>query len=234
MAKLIVKLKDTPLEEILLHKFPITIGREKDNDVSIDNLAISRYHAKIFQDGSQYGIEDLNSGNGTFVNDKKVKKDFLQNKDEILVGKHTLVFLDEEETPVKKPEYRGPSLAEKTVIVNPQTQEELIAGYLLASLAGSITILSGGDQQQRIKLSKQTTMGGKSHTADIKLRGFFVGNPAFIISKRLEGFFITHAQGKRMTRVNGELVRGQRTLQDGDIITIGATHMQFHSQQPSD
>ena len=233
MAKLILKLKDTPLEEILIHHSPITIGREKDNDIFIDNLAISRYHAKIFQDGSQYLIEDLKSGNGTFVNDKKVTKNFLQNKDEILVGKHTLVFVDEEELPVKKHEYRGPSLAEKTVLVNPRTQQELIAEYLLASLEGSITIISGGVHQERIELGKRTTVGGKSHTADIKLRGFFVGNPAFIISKQLEGFFITHANGKRMTRVNGEMVEGQRALQDGDIITIGATKMQFYSKQQS-
>lgn len=240
MVKLILKLKDTPLEEILIHQSLITIGREKDNDIFIDNLAISRYHAKIFQDGSQYLIEDLNSGNGTFVNAKKVIKDVLQNKDEILVGKHTLVFVSEEDLPVKKRENRGPSLAEKTVIVNPKTRPELMARHHPASeeqrsgLEGSIAIISGGVHQERIELSKRTIVGGKSHTADIKLRGFFVGNPAFIISKRLEGFFITHVNGKRMTRVNGEMIGGQHALQDGDIITIGATKMQFSSQQQSD
>jgi hypothetical protein len=65
--------------------------------------------------------------------------------------------------------------------------------------------------------------------ADIKLRGLFVGHPAFIISKRPEGFFITHSKGRRMTRVNGAVVEGQQELQDGDIITVGATKMQFYN-----
>jgi pSer/pThr/pTyr-binding forkhead associated (FHA) protein len=240
MAKLILKLKDVPLEEVLINKSPITIGRDQDNDIVIDNLAISRHHAKVVQDGSRYLIEDLKSGNGTYINDKRVSTAILQHKDAILVGKHTLVFMSEEEMPVKKRGTRGPSLAEETIIVNPKARQELLGRPRPASeekpsgLAGSITVIAGGVHQEHIALTKRTTTAGKSHTADIRLRGFLVGNPAFIINKRPEGFFITHANGKRMTRVNGEMIGGQHALQDGDIITIGATKMQFSSQQQPD
>lgn len=240
MAKLILKLKEVPLEEILINKSPITIGRDQDNDIVIDNLAISRHHAKIVQEGSRYLIEDLNSGNGTYINDKKVSTAVLQHKDEILVGKHTLVFVNEEEMLAKKRESRSSSLAEETIIVNPKARHELLGRHRPASeeqpsgLEGSIMILSGGVNQERIELTKRTTTAGKSRTADIKLRGLLVGNPAFIISKRPEGFFITHANGKRLTRVNGVAIGGQHALQDGDIITIGATKMQFSSQQQTD
>jgi pSer/pThr/pTyr-binding forkhead associated (FHA) protein len=237
MAKLILKLKDVPLEEVLINKSPITIGRDQDNDIVIDNLAISRHHAKIVQEGSRYLIEDLKSGNGTYINDRRVSTTILQHKDAILVGKHTLVFMNEEEMPVKKRESRSPSLAEETIIVHPKARQEPLGRHHPASedkpagFEGSITIISGGINQERIELTKRTTTAGKSRTADIKLRGFLVGNPAFIINKRSEGFFITHANGKRMTRVNGATVGGQHALQDGDIIMIGATKMQFFSQQ---
>ena len=231
------------IEEIPIIKSRIIIGREHNNDIVIDNLAVSRHHVKIFHDDGCYFIEDLNSGNGTFVNDKQVTKDILHNGDEILVGKHTLVFVNEEMLSSEEREEIAPSLAEETVILSPKTQQELISlriGMHLAieekrsGLAGSIAVLSGGVCQKRIELTKQITVGGKSHTADIKLRGVFVGAIAFMISKRPEGFFITHSQGKRMTRVNSEVVEGQRELQDGDIITIGSTTMQFSSQQQSD
>ena len=238
MAKLILKFRETTLQEIALTQAPITIGREPGNDVVIDNLAISRYHVKIFQDGGQYIIEDLNSGNGTFVNEKQVTKDLLRDRDEILVGKHTLVFVSEEKPLIEERKERVASFAEETVLVNPKVLAERMAQRAgkqsaieeqLPRVEGSIVIISGGVEQERIALTQGTTIGGKSHLADIKLRGWFVGNPAFMISRRPEGFFITHSKGKRITKVNGTAVATQRELRDGDVITVGATKMQFHS-----
>lgn len=243
MTKLILKLKDVTLEEFPINQSTITIGRDRDNDIVIDNRAISRHHVKIFQDDNQYIIEDLDSGNGTFVNNKKIIKDTLRNQDEILVGKHTLIFVHEDKMPSQENEGIASSFAEETVILDPKTHAALMAlrsGQATAvdeprpEVEGSITILAGGISQQCLALSKQTTVGGKSHTADIKLKGLFVGDPAFIIRKRPDGFFITHSTGKRMTKVNGKTVAGQQELRDGDIITIGATKMQFTSKKPSD
>ena len=236
MAKLILKFNEATLQEIALTQPSITIGREPGNDVVIDNLAVSRYHVKIFQDDGRYILEDLESGNGTFLNEQQVTKEILQDKDQILVGKHTLVFMSEEKTASEERKERGVSLAEATVLVNPKIQAERMARGTgkssaleeqLTGMEGSVVLLSGGVEQERLTLTQGTTLGGKSHTADIKLRGWFVGNPAFIIVRRPEGFFITHAKGKRLTRVNGAAVITQRELHDGDVITVGATKMQF-------
>ena len=60
MAKLILKLKDTVLKEIPIDKPQITIGRDRSNDIVIENLAVSRHHAKIFHHQDQdFFIEDL-------------------------------------------------------------------------------------------------------------------------------------------------------------------------------
>ena len=56
------------LQEIPIAKSSITIGRVDKNDIKIENLAVSRQHAQILQDGDRYIMEDLNSLNGTFVN----------------------------------------------------------------------------------------------------------------------------------------------------------------------
>jgi pSer/pThr/pTyr-binding forkhead associated (FHA) protein len=243
MAKLVLKFRDATLQEIPITKSSLTIGRVDKNDIKIENLAVSRQHAKIVQDGDRYIMEDLNSLNGTFVNEKKVMKCILRNGDEILVGKHTIVFVDEEEKPIEMRKDIDISLAEKTVILDTERQRELVSqteeekGTIRekpSDLKGGIRIISGGVGQEDIELTKRLTTGGKGDGADIKLRGFFVGKISFIISKRPNGFFITHSGGRSMTKVNGMEVEGQRELKDGDIIDIGSTSLQFYSYAQSD
>jgi pSer/pThr/pTyr-binding forkhead associated (FHA) protein len=240
MAKLILKFRDAMLQEIPIAKSSITIGRVDKNDIKIENLAVSRQHAQILQDGDRYIMEDLNSLNGTFVNEKRVMKCILRNGDEILVGKHTLVFIDEEEKPIEMRKDIDISLVEKTVILDTKKQRELISQpegekptieVKPSDLKGGITIISGGVGQKGIELKKRLTIGGKGDGADIKLKGFFVGKMSFIISKRPNGFFITRSGGRSVTKVNGVEVEGQRELEDGDIIDIGSTRMQFHSSK---
>ena len=240
MAKLILKFRGATLQEIPIAKSAITIGRVDKNDIKIENLAVSRQHARIVQDGDRYIMEDLNSLNGTFVNEKRVMKCILRNEDEILVGKHTLVFIDREEKPIEMRKDIDISLAEKTVILDTKKQRELISQpggekptieEKPSDLKGGITIISGGVGQKGIELKKRLTIGGKGDGADIKLRGFFVGKISFIISKRPNGFFITRSGGRSVTKVNGVKVEGQQELKDGDIIDIGSTRMQFHSSK---
>ncbi len=71
----------------------ITIGRDKSNDIVLNNLLISRNHAEIQKIKDDYYIHDLNSSNGTFVNDVLVPKDKyvkINPSDEVRVGKTKL------------------------------------------------------------------------------------------------------------------------------------------------
>jgi pSer/pThr/pTyr-binding forkhead associated (FHA) protein len=254
MAKLILKFKDTTLREFPIVKSTVIIGRTDNNDIKIDNLAVSRQHTKIWQKGDHYIVEDLGSLNGTFVNNRKVKKDILKDQDEILVGKHTLIFIDEEEKPVEVRKDVDMSSADETFVLDTKKVQELLSQQNAkkppidkkppigkkssiekrpSELEGSISIISGGVSQNRIKLTKRLTVGGKNGSTDIRLRGLFVGKTAFLISKGPEGFFISHSGGRRMTKVNGAAVKGRRELRDGDIIGIGATRMLFSSKASS-
>ena len=135
------------------------------------------------------------------------------------------------------------ALAQPTVHMNrnllkPKTQSELTRRSRNQAaieseqpgLEGELVLLAGGAGQERIPLTQRTTVGGKSATADIRLKGWLVGPRAFMISQKPSGFVITHGGGRRMTRVNGEVVLGQRELQDGELITIGATKLKFTSK----
>ena len=93
MAKLVVKEEHEVIGEYLLHKESMTIGRNQDNDISIDDTVVSSYHARIITRGEKSYIYDLNSTNGTFVNAKPIRKNqVLKHGDVITITKYKLKY----------------------------------------------------------------------------------------------------------------------------------------------
>ena len=94
MARLILSLDNQVLAEYNMTKERYTIGRLPDNDVRIDNPAVSGHHSLIINILNDSFLEDLNSTNGTYVNGKLIKKHALQHGDVITVGHHQLRFVE--------------------------------------------------------------------------------------------------------------------------------------------
>jgi pSer/pThr/pTyr-binding forkhead associated (FHA) protein len=113
MLKIELKFKDKILKHIETDKSEITIGRGTNNDIQIDNLGVSKTHAKIIKNPDAYTVVDLNSTNGTILNDKQIKKAKLAPQDILIIGKHTLSItsIDEVKAPVE-------DLADKTIKVS--------------------------------------------------------------------------------------------------------------------
>ena len=86
MAKLALKFQDRVLREVALNVGVVTIGRQPDNLLHIDNPAVSGHHAKIYWEGGDYIVEDVESFNGTYVNSGRVRKVMLKDGDVILIG----------------------------------------------------------------------------------------------------------------------------------------------------
>jgi predicted component of type VI protein secretion system len=95
MAKLYLKFEQAVLKEFALAQGVVTIGRLPDNLIQIDNLAVSGHHAKIYFEQDHYVLEDNNSLNGTYVNNRRVSKVALKDGDEVMIGKHVLALKDE-------------------------------------------------------------------------------------------------------------------------------------------
>lgn len=75
----------------------VSIGREPSSDIFLDDITVSRKHAKL-KKKSAYIVEDLNSLNGTYLNAESVTKSSLKNGDELQVGKFRLTFFIANET----------------------------------------------------------------------------------------------------------------------------------------
>ena len=83
------------LTEVVELTGPITMGRGKDNDIILLDGVVSRHHSRVYFDGPDVIIEDLNSANGILVNDNRVFLRALQDKDVIKIGKTKIYFSTE-------------------------------------------------------------------------------------------------------------------------------------------
>lgn len=92
MPKIVLKYNDRVIKEITLTDAVVTIGRKADNDLVIDNLAVSSHHARVVRQDDGFVIQDTDSTNGIFLNGERVTQHILKYDDQILIGKHVVVF----------------------------------------------------------------------------------------------------------------------------------------------
>lgn len=102
MAMIIQTVDGVVSNRFEIHDPALTFGRTSDNQVQIDDLAVSTSHAKITienqADGSQaFFMEDLGSTNGSFINEQKIDRQQLHHNDSIRVGWNVFIFVDENE-----------------------------------------------------------------------------------------------------------------------------------------
>ncbi len=240
MAKLILSMDGVVLREIKLDKEKTSIGRKAHNDIQIDNLAVSGEHAVVTTIGQDSFLEDLQSTNGTMVNGNAVQKHFLQDGDLIDIGKYKLKYLREAPVHVAQDDF------EKTMVIRspvagqatapafkpsdtqaqpasapasapaPAAPVASAATTPAATPAAVIQLLNGPNAGHELALVKNLTSLGKP------------GVQVAVITKRPQGFFITHVDGGQYPVVNGKSLDAHAfALSDGDVIELAGIKMQF-------
>jgi pSer/pThr/pTyr-binding forkhead associated (FHA) protein len=238
MTKIILKFKDAVLKEVPVEKELITIGRKPDNDIEIDNLAVSGHHARIFKAGDWFLIEDLDSLNGTFVNGKMIQESPLKNGDEILIGKHVLKFVSTDAATTSEPEaVLKQGVVGETMIIDSKVQQEMLAQISKdrsvtsgGEAVGRLVVLEGSTGQKEYELTERVTSIGKDSSAKIRLKGFFAPKFAAFVNRSKEGYYISPASGKEI-KVNEGAVSTRYKLQDGDVIQVAGIKIQFYLKQ---
>lgn len=148
MARLILSLDGQVLAEYNMSKERYTVGRLPDNDVRIDNPAVSGHHSLIINILNDSFLEDLNSTNGTYVNGKLIKKHALQHGDVITIGHHQLRFADQQTSQNDQDEF------EKTMVIpaGHQSADQLAAAERAAEIAASAEKASDRAMRERSDL----------------------------------------------------------------------------------
>ena len=91
VVKLRLALMGRPVRNYTFDKPVVTVGRDPDSDVFVDNPGVSRDHFRLERiDSGEYQVVDLGSANGTLVNDQKVNTVRLRSNDVVRFGKYTL------------------------------------------------------------------------------------------------------------------------------------------------
>jgi pSer/pThr/pTyr-binding forkhead associated (FHA) protein len=251
-----LKFKDTSLGE---HKFKkgasVTIGRLQDNDVIIDDPAVSGHHARIESVGNRLVLIDLKSKNGTFVNEQLISTHWMQHEDVVTIGGHSLVleYPEEEIKPAAVPDEFNETLEMNSTQhrrmltrSNPNKSINLVkfwdqsqsrgkirdiepdtaaAGKHVQTASGVLTYLSGGSGQ--VALRTGITTIGKDSSSDIVVKGMLVDPTAATIRKEPDGYSLNYISGLAKVKVNENIVRESILLKDRDIIEVGSVKLQF-------
>jgi len=220
MAKLIVKLDNDVIDHIEVKQGDMKIGRKPGCEIHLDNLAVSGEHANIFSIGEDSFIQDMNSTNGTFINNKRITKHHLRNGDSIVIGKYSITYLSDAGSAAQDD-------FAKTIIINPTFKESPPAtptspraepAPLPANQQASLFVLSGTNSGKRIEVTKSVTNLGKT------------GKRAGTITRTAGGFMLEAvSEGEDPPKLNGKsLPSGGSLLKNGDIIEVSGTRLQFY------
>ena len=203
MAKLSLMFEEKLVKEVPIGNRPVTIGRSPDNDLPVDNLAVSNYHARIYFEGSRLVVEDLDSLNGTFVNDLRVERATLHDGDSIWIGKHHIKVDASADTAIPWETGRKPASAPKineTMVLDTKARRDMLQqaaamGERSQFSPGrvkmpTLLVLNGRVDQKEYVLTNKLTVIGKSPMATVRLRGWFKPQVAAQISQRDDGYYL--------------------------------------------
>ena len=232
MARLVLSLDGQVLAEYNMSKERYTVGRLPDNDIRIDNAAVSGHHALVINILNDSFLEDLNSTNGTYVNGKLIKKHALQHGDVITVGHHALRFVDgeadEPQDEFEKTMVIGPRAAARLQIPAAATAPPPPMPAPAAAQQGfapppapkkaKLQVLSGQFAGRELELVKTLTTLGRP------------GVQVAAITRRADGYYIVNVESPdgNLPQVNGVPIGPQaRKLHDNDVLQLAGVKMGF-------
>ena len=211
MGKLIITESSGAIRELLLDQERVSIGRHVDNDICLNDKAVSGHHAVIITILSDSFLEDLDSTNGTMVNGKQIAKHPLSSGDMVSIGRNALRYeggqnsADFDQTMVMLPSQMAAVANTPTVETKPQV--------------GKLRVETGNNTGRELELTKALTTIGKP------------GVQVAAITKRSDGFYIVHvggsAGGKRPLVNGSEIDLQAHHLKTNDVIELAGTQMRF-------
>jgi len=215
-----LRFKGKDLGHWVLDRPVLNIGRTEDNDIAIDNLAVSRLHAVLEQDQGQYYIRDCDSLNGTSLNGNRVGRARLNHGDVITIGKHEIFYSARSGRDI--PIAKETATFDQTVIIGPGQKPPQGP----APVDGPRLIAKGPEGDQVIRLDKDSIVLGKDDSADVELDGMLIAKQHAEITSENGHYRIRHLSGFRKVSVGGRAVKDQ-VLKNNDEIRIGKREFIF-------
>jgi hypothetical protein len=220
MAKLVLSSGGTVLNQYFIDKDRLTIGRAAHNDVVLDSADASREHAVIITIGNDQVIEDLASNNGTFVNGTRIDRHILQHRDVIEFGVLSLCYLNSKAA--ADMDFDRTMLIAALPRRSSVKVDSAVPGGMSAGRAdirwprGWLRRFADSNAEERIELDRVVRLLGQ------------VGGPRAVVTRRPQGYFLSHVDGPALLRINRNAVGSQpKALHDRDVIEVGDEQLEF-------
>lgn len=203
MAKFTVFFNGKPIHSFLFDSGVVHIGRDETNDIVLDSLAVAPAHAAVVIRENNCIIKQLNDGFTLKVNHEERKESTLDNGDKITIGKHSILYGANENTPFSQHPFEADTPSPNSVN---------------ASGAG-LQILEGEHIGRIIPLKKAITRLGSG------------GSGLAIISKRRDGYFFSPLACDHSMTINQEPVKETAVrLNDNDLVVVDKVPMKFFTR----
>ncbi len=217
MPEITISLGDHEVQTFVTDKDLITIGRAKNSDILIENLSVSRNHARIHRDEqNRYYIEDLNSSNGTRVNSKRVTRSEVFNNDVILIGKHRLCFKGGDSVPM--------------AAVNNDIDATMMLDASLRQSDVYLYAQCGKLRPSTLSVVKESTRIGRGDANELHLADWFIDSHQAEIVRDGDDYLLINRSKNFPTLLNGSPTE-DTPLRQGDVIQAGMTRILFSFEE---
>ncbi|MHB1176214.1 MAG: FHA domain-containing protein [Sulfuriferula sp.] len=232
MAKLIVSCEGAIVGHYFLDKERFVIGRKPDNDIALEGAGVSNLHAVILSSGNDHVLEDTDSTNGVSVNGEKITRRILQNNDVIelsgyqvkYVNQRAISDMDFDKTMIMKsvPLDVEPLPRKDAMPGKPQLATATLSARSIKTNfpLGGVKDMKAPQSGEEILISRPLKTFGQA------------GVQVIMVSRRPQGYYVTHVEGRRHPRVNGKSIGSQPfLLRENDLIEAEDVKLKFFMKQ---
>jgi pSer/pThr/pTyr-binding forkhead associated (FHA) protein len=223
-----IYLNNVLMDQVELNKDQLTIGRNADSDIVLDNAGVSSQHAVIQKQGKGYAITDKDSSNGVFVNGNKVDQHTLEYRDEIQIYNYVLKYMASRGLHgIADPDIAqdGDLSQDGTMEVNISDVKELLKLREQKKTA-YVELLDASGDQSRFIINEQNCKIGRSKECDIRTAGWLCFGLAAEIQRNTAGYHLLPKRWGRVMRNEQPLTQPAK-LMDGDYLRVNNLSMRF-------
>lgn len=212
MAKLVLSRDGKVVNHYFLDKPSFSIGRNADNDIALDDALLDATEFSVIKVGNDAIVEGATGTGKARVNGKPLARQILQHLDVIDLGKYQLRYMssgtvsdaDFDRTMLIQT-VRSPDAGGAPVVLGTRSA----ATEKVKLREGSVEFLSGPaawTAGKIIPLERVVTTFGDP------------GEKLIVLTRRPHGIFVSHVEGPKLPRVNGETITSPQVLKVGDLI----------------
>ncbi|MCG8427878.1 MAG: FHA domain-containing protein [Chromatiales bacterium] len=213
MEKLVIFKGDEVIREFPLTLQKVTIGRDPELDISLNDPSVSRHHGQLLKIFNNYFVEDLKSTNGTMLNSHTITKHILKHGDTIQMGSFSLRYQNSDMEGVEEEDD-----LDKTVVLQPEVvQSTNRSPRVVTPKTAMVRFFKGPNEGKAEKIERSLYTIGRP------------GGQVAAIARRPQGFYLLHIGGDAYPKINNKSVDSKAGVQlsEGDVVEVGDNLMEI-------